>query len=163
KEFLAMDVLDTPHAPPESRHLGEPDKEKLQLHRVVRALRATWRIPLLATIIVLIVTIAVLVSLLAVFPPTRAYISHLQFTFPSPVSCPFPHNSLSAINELLDPVILGIVYDQLELGKYDVDRNQFLGAFSIRPFTLAEAEIAERFRQQMSDRRLSAVERERLE
>jgi hypothetical protein len=157
-----MNVLDAPHAPRSPAH-REPDKEKLQLYCFMRALRATWRIPLLATIILLIVTIALLVSVRAAFPPTRAYISHLQFIFPSAESGRYPNNAPFSINELLDPVILGIVYDQLELGKYEVDRNQFFGAFSIRPFTPAEAEIAERFRQQMSDRRLSAVERERLE
>ena len=90
-------------------------------------------------------------------------LSQFHFTFPSAKSGRYPNNSPFSINEILDPAILDVVYDQLDLGKYEVDHNQFYGSFYIRPFVLAKSEIAERFRQQLADRRLSFVERERLE
>ena len=158
-----MNIIDKPHASPESEAVAAQEKEKLQLRRITRALGATWRIPLAATIVLVVVVIAALVALRASFPPTRVYISQFHFTFPSAESGRYPNNSPFSINEILDPAILDVVYDQLDLGKYEVDRNQFYGSFSIRPFVLAESEIAERFRQQMADRRLSFVERERLE
>jgi len=158
-----MNIIDKPHASPESEAVAAQAKEKLQLRRITRALGATWRIPLAATIVLVVVVIAALVALRASFPPTRIYVSQFHFTFPSAESGRYPNNSPFSINEILDPAILDVVYDQLELGKYEVDRNQFYGSFSIRPFVLAESEITERFRQQMADRRLSFVERERLE
>jgi hypothetical protein len=163
-KFLAMNILDTPHAPPpESERIAAEDKDTFQFRRIVRALLATWRIPLLATLVLLVVAVTLLVALRAILPPTRTYISQLQFTFPSAESGRYPNNSPFSINELLDPAILEVVYDQLDLGKYDVDRNKFYGSFSIRPFTPAESEITERFRQQLADRRVSPIERERLE
>jgi hypothetical protein len=157
-----MNIIDKPHASPEPEGIAE-EKEKLQLRRITRALRATWRIPSVATIVLLVAAIALLVALRAAFPPTRVFISQFHFTFPSAESGRYPNNSPFGINEILDPAILDVVYDQLELGKYDVDRNLFYGSFSIRPFVPAESEISDRFRQQLADRRLSFVERERIE
>ena len=141
-----MNIIDKPHASPESEAVAAQEKEKLQLRRITRALGATWRIPLAATIVLVVLAIAALVALRAIFPPTRVYLSQFHFTFPSAESGRYPNNNAFNINEILDPAILDVVYDQLGLGKYDVDRNEFYGSFSIRPFVLAESEIAERFR-----------------
>src|SRR5262249_38045827 len=134
-----------------------------QMRRILDALGATWRIPLAVTIALVIVAVAALVMLRASFPPTRVYTSQFQFTFPSAESGRYPNNTPFSINEILDPATLSVVYDQLELGTYDINRNEFYDSFSIRPFVLAESEISERFRQQLADRRLSFPERERLE
>jgi len=157
-KLLTMNILDTP---PE--RVASQEKEKLQLRQIVAALRATWRIPLIATIILIVLAITILIAARAMYPPTRTFISQIQFTFPSAESGRYPNNTLFSINELLDPAILGVVYDQLDLGKYNVDRSEFYDAFSIRPYIPAENEISERFRQQLSDRRLTFAEREKLE
>ena len=133
-----MNIIDKPHASPESEAVAAQEKEKLQLRRITRALGATWRIPLVATIVLVVLAIAALVALRASFPPTRVYLSQFHFTFPSAESGRYPNNTPFTINEILDPAILDVVYDQLELGKYDVDRNLFYGSFSIRPFVPAE-------------------------
>lgn len=155
---MTMNIIDTP---PE--HITPQETEKLQLRKIVAALRATWRMPLVATIILIVATITVLIAARAVLPPTRTFISQIQFTFPSAESGRYPNNTLFSINELLDPAILGVVYDQLDLGKYNIDRSEFYNAFSIRPYIPAENEISERFRQQLADRRLTFAEREKLE
>jgi hypothetical protein len=153
-----MNILDTP---PE--RVASQEKEKLQLRQIVAALRATWRIPLIATIILIVLAITILIAARALVSPTRTFISQIQFTFPSAESGRYPNNTLFSINELLDPAILGVVYDQLDLGKYNIDRSEFYDAFSIRPYIPAENEISERFRQQLADRRLTFAEREKLE
>jgi len=153
-----MNILDTP---PE--RVASQEKEKLQLRQVIGALKATWRIPLVATIVLLLLAITILIATRAQFPPTRTFISQIQFTFPSAESGRYPNNTLFSINELLDPAILGVVYDQLDLGKYNIDRSEFYDAFSIRSYIPAENEISERFRQQLADRRLTFAEREKLE
>jgi len=157
-KLLTMNILDTP---PE--RVASQEKEKLQLGLIISALRATWRIPLIATIILLVAAISVLVAARALLPPTRTFISQIQFTFPSAEAGRYPNNSLFSINELLDSAILGVVYDQLDLGKYNIDRTEFYDAFSIRPYIPAENEVSERFRQQLADRRLTFAEREKLE
>ena len=158
-----MNLRDTPPASPLSADNLVQQKESLQVRQILQALHATWRIPLLASICLLLLAVAILVALRAAFPPTRIFISQFHFTFPSAETGRYPNNTPFSINEILDPAILSVVYDQLKLGDYDVDRNEFYDSFSIRPFVLAESEVSERFRQQLADRRLSFVERERLE
>src|SRR5262245_8307355 len=114
-----MNILDTP---PE--RVASQEKEKLQLRQVIGALKATWRIPLVATIVLLLLAITILIATRAQFPPTRTFISQIQFTFPSAESGRYPNNTLFSINELLDPAILGVVYDQLDLGKYNIQRHE---------------------------------------
>jgi hypothetical protein len=158
-----MNISDAPYTDPDRQRIAVREKEKLQFRRIVRALRATWRIPLIASTVLLILSIAVLLSLRTIFPPTRTFISQFHFTFPAAESGRYPNDIPFSINEILDPAIIDTVYEQLELDRYGLDRNEFYGAFSIRPFLLTESEIAERYRQQLADRRLSFVERERLE
>src|SRR5262249_19218309 len=157
QEPAGMNILETPE------RIGAAEKDKWQFRRIMGALAATWRIPLIATIVLLVLTVAILVTLRTIFPPTRTFISQFHFTFPSAESGRYPNDTLFSINEILDPAILEVVYNQFELDKYGLDRNLFYGAFSIRPFALTEPEILERYRQQMADRRLSFAERERLE
>jgi hypothetical protein len=156
-----VNILDAPHVTPEPKRIAAQERE--QLRHIMRSLRATWRLPLIATIIVLVPIISVLVALRTIFPPTRTFISQFHFTFPAAESGRYPNNTPFSINEILDPAILSVVYDQLELARYGVNRDEYYAAFSIRPFVLAELEVSERFRQQLADRRLSFVERERLE
>src|SRR6516165_10417408 len=113
-----MNILDKPHPPPVSEEKMLEEKERLQLRRILAALRATWRLPLIATIVFLILSAAILVALRAYFPPTRTFISQFHFTFPSAESGRYPNDTQFSINEILDPAILSVVYDQLELGKY---------------------------------------------
>jgi hypothetical protein len=158
-----MNISDAPYTDPDRQRIAARKKETLQFRRIVRALRATWRIPLIATAILLLLTIVILFALRTILPPTRTFISQFHFTFPAAESGRYPNDTPFSINEILDPAILDAVYEQLELDRYGVERNEFYGAFSIRPFLLTESEIAERYRQQLADRRLSFVERERLE
>lgn len=162
-KFFEMNIPHSPIAQPDPEYITAREKEKVQLWRIIRALHATWRIPLIASAVFLVLTIAVLLSLRIIFPPTRTFISQFHFTFPSVESGRYPNDTPFSINEIIDPAILDAVYEQLELDRYAVDRNEFYGAFSIRPFSLTESEIAERYRQQLADRRLSFAERERLE
>ena len=83
-----MNIIDKPHASPESEAVAAQEKEKLQLRRIARALGATWRIPLVATIVLVVVVIAALVALRASFPPTRVYFrnSISRFLPPNPAA-----------------------------------------------------------------------------
>jgi hypothetical protein len=60
-----MNILDTP---PE--RVAPQEKEKLQLSRIIGALKATWRIPLVATIILIVLAITTLIAARALVPPT---------------------------------------------------------------------------------------------
>src|SRR6266487_3907392 len=115
-----MNIIDTPHAPPAPEDSMAQQKERRQLRRFLDALRATWLIPLAATIALCLLSAAILVTLRASFPPTRIFLSHFHFTFPSAESGRYPNNTPFSINEILDPAILAVVYEQLDLGKYDV-------------------------------------------
>jgi hypothetical protein len=155
-----MSILHPPHPHPQPEHIAAEQKEKLQIRRITNALRATWRMPLITSIILLVLTVAILLLLRIMFPPTRIFLSQFHFTFPAVGSGRYPNDVPFSINEILDPAILDGVYDQLELDKYGVERNQFYGAFSIRPI---KSETSERYGEQLADPHLLSVERERLE
>ena len=58
---------------------------------------------------------------------------------------------------------MGAIYDRQELEKFGIARDEFYNSLSIRPYVPQEAEVTERFQQQLADRRLTLTERERLE
>jgi len=139
------------------------DHEKSQLRQILGAFRVSWRIPLLAGLIFLILAFAALGVARAIMPATTTFVSQFHFAFPTAQTGRYPNGARFSINEILDPAILNVIYDQLDLARYGIERERYYSAFSIRPFSLAEAEMMERFRQQMLDRRLVVVERERIE
>jgi len=153
---LADEETDSPESA-----LAEQDKRIVS--RFMGGLRATWRVPLLVTFALLILAIAVLAILRVMLPTTTTFISQFHFTFPGAETGRYPNAMVFSINEIVDPEILNTVYDELDLGKYGIERKNFYGAFSIRPFLLTETEIADRYRQELTDRRLSFTERERIE
>src|SRR5262249_498557 len=151
-----------PHDDSKAESFDERQKRRFLL--VANALRATWRIPVITAIVlaVLFVT-AFMILRFAVPSTTTTFISRLQFTFPGLETGRYPNDTRFTINEILDPAILDQVYNDLELNRFGVSHEAFYSAFSIRPFSPTEGEVVDLFRQQLADRRLTFVERERLE
>src|SRR5262249_57530114 len=83
--------------------------------------------------------------------------------FPGVETDRYPNDTRFTINEILDPAILDQVYNDLELNRFGVSHEAFYSAFSIRPFSPTEGEIVDLFRQQLADRRLTFVDRGRLQ
>jgi hypothetical protein len=132
--------------------------------RIANALRATWRFPAIAAVVLAVLSAAAFLILRVVLPSTTTtFISRIQFTFESEERRRYPNGVLFTINEILDLPILAAVYNRLELEHFSIEREEFYAGFSIRPFALTELEIVEQVRQQLSDRRILSVERERLE
>jgi hypothetical protein len=130
-----------------------------RLRLVANALGATWRLPLFMAIIFGILVVAAFMLLRFTFPTTiNTFISRLQFTFPGAEAGRYPNELPFTINEILDRV-----YNDLELNRYGIRHEDFYSAFSIRPFSLTENEIADSFRQLLADRRILFAERERIE
>ena len=157
---MRMTDLPDPKAPPS---LATEEQEKWEFRRLIAAIRRTWRLPSLAAALLLILGFAGLGVLRAVLPASTTFISQFHFTFPTAETGRYPNGVSFSINEILDPAILDVVYEQLEIEKYCIERERFYGGFSIRPFATTGLETAERFRQQLLDRRLSFAERERVE
>lgn len=130
---------------------------------VIAAVSATWRIPVITTLLLLVLCAAGLTVTRAFLPRTTTFVSQFHFTFPTVEAGRYPNGMPFSLNELIDPDVLNLVYAQMDLDKFGLDRDKFYGAFAIRPFLLTEAEIADRYRAQLSDRRISFVERERIE
>jgi hypothetical protein len=157
---MRMTDLPDTKAPPS---LASEEQEKRELRRLIAAIRGTWRIPSLAATLLLILGFAGLGVLRAVLPASTTFILQFHFTFPTAETGRYPNGVPFSINAILDPAILDVVYEQLEIEKYGIERERFYGGFSIRPFATTGLETAERFRQQLLDRRLSFAERERVE
>jgi hypothetical protein len=158
-----MEIADKAPSDAEAQDIGFEESGNNAMSRVSAALLATWRIPLFATLVLLVLTALGLIVARSILPKTTTYISQFHFTFPSAETGRYPNGTLFSINELLDPAILDRTYRQLGLDKYGIKPDDFYGAFSIRPFLLTESDIAETFRQRLADRRLSFAERERIE
>ena len=140
------------------------ERQKRRFLRVANALRATWRIPVITAIVLAVLFVAAFMILRFTVPSTTTtFISRLQFTFPGVETGRYPNDTRFTINEILDPAILDQVYNDLELNRFGVSHETFYSAFSIRPFSPTEGEVVDLFRQQVADRRLTFVERERLE
>ena len=140
------------------------ERQKRRFLRVVNALRATWRIPVITAIVLAVLMVAAFLILRFILPTTTTtFISRFQFTFPGAEAGRYPNDTRFTINEILDPAILDQVYNDLELNRFGVSHQEFYSAFSIRPFSSTERELVELFRQQLADRRLTFAERERLE
>jgi hypothetical protein len=138
--------------------------QKRRLDLVANALRVTWRMPIITAIVLAVLIVAAFMVLRFVWPlTTTTFISRFQFTFPGAQTGRYSNGLDFTINEIIDSAILDEVYNELELNRYGVGHATFYSAFSIRPFSLTEREIAETFRQQLADRRLLIAERERLE
>ena len=135
-----MNIIDKPHASPQSEAVQRRARKRRSCSSAAspRALGATWPIPLVsdhrscrggdrsarrpAGKLSADASLPYRNSISRFLPPNPAAIR---------TTAPF------SINEIVDPAILDVVYDQLDLGKYEVDRNQFYNSFSIRPFVLA--------------------------
>jgi hypothetical protein len=174
---MAMTVPEPPHDDANAGSFEE--REQRRLRRVANALRATWRLPVIAAIIIALLIVPAFVMLRFAFPSTTTtFISRVQFTFPnadigrrvgnllidvSTFDLRYPNDARFTINELLDPAILDQVYNELDLNRLGIRREAFYPAFSIRPFSPTEQELTESYRQLLADRRLLFAERERLE
>jgi hypothetical protein len=169
-----MTVPKPPHVNADEESFEEGDQRLLR--RIANALRATWRLPVIAAIIIAVLIVPAFLILRFAFPSaTTTFISRVQFTFSnfgrvgnalvdtSTFDFRYPNDVRFTINELLDPVILDEVYNELNLNRFKIDRQAFYSAFSIRPFAPTEQEISESYRQLLADKRLLLAERERLE
>ena len=135
---VRMTAAGTSDAHVESEHIPPDEQERWELRRVVSAFGKTWRIPLIATLVLLVLIVGVLAALRTILPTTTTFISQFHFTFPTAESGRFPNGLPFTVNEILDPAILDAVYHQLELDKHGIEREKFYGGFSIRPFLLTE-------------------------
>src|SRR2546425_149878 len=120
-----MLTVDRSNVPGEPDLVAQEKREGWALHRIINALRATWRIPLIATAVLFIVIVAGLAVLRVVLPSTTTFVSQLHFTFPSAEAGRYPNGVPFSINEILDPAVLDVVYNQLELDKYGLERKNF--------------------------------------
>jgi hypothetical protein len=175
---IAMSVPEPPHDNAKAESFEE--QEQRRLLRVANALRATWRLPVIAAIVIAVLIVPAFVILRVVFSSTTTtFLSRVQFTFGpnsdiarrvgnalidvSTFDIRYPNDARFTINELLDPAILDQVYNELDLNRLGIRREAFYPAFSIRPFSPTEQELTESYRQLLADRRLLFAERERLE
>src|SRR5262245_13979273 len=157
-----MTVPRPPHD--DSKAESFEERQKRRFLRVTNALRATWRLPVITAIVLAVLIVAAFMILRVALPSTTTtFISRFQFTFPGVERGRYPNEARFTINEILDPAILDQVYNELDLNRFGVRHEAFYSAFSIRPFSPTEGEVVDLFRQQLADRRLTFVERERLE
>jgi hypothetical protein len=133
------------------------------IQRIFSSLSATWRIAGAIGLGSLIVLLSVLFFLRSTVPAITTYLARLEFKFPGVESGRYPNGEPFSLNEIIEPAVISPIYEKFKLDQFKVDRDEFFNAFSIRPYVPQEAEIAERFQQQLADRKLTVTERERIE
>lgn len=140
-----------------------PTQENNRLQDLSAAIWATRAVPLIAGIVGIICIIGLISFLRLTIPATTTYSARIQFTFPEAAQGKYPNDSPFSINEVIDPNVLSSIYADHNLAQYGISPSAFYTAISVRPFSPTEAESVERARQQLSDRRLTLTERERVE
>jgi hypothetical protein len=158
-----MTVVDITGPDPEPGQTRAGGRKTVRLGHIANSVFRTWKIPALVGIIALVLLSAAILILHFVVPTTTTYIARFQFVFPGIDNGKYPSGLPFAINEIIDPVILSKIYDQYHLEEYNIDRAIFYHSFSIRPYTPTEQEMADRFRAELADRRLTFSERENVE
>jgi hypothetical protein len=126
-------------------------------------LASTWRVPLALGVLTAAFFLLGLFVVRSAVPTTTTYLARFEFKFPGVEAGNFPNGDQFSLNEIIEPNIVGTIYDRQALDKFGIDRDEFFNALTIRPFVPQEAEITERFQQQLADRRLTLTEKERLE
>src|SRR5262245_4074978 len=106
-----------------------------QLALFAEAVRATWRVPFITAILLGVLIVAGFMLLRFALPSTTiTFISRFQFTFPDAQTGRYPNNAFFTINEILDPVILDLVYNELGLSRFGVKMEEYYSGFFIRRF-----------------------------
>lgn len=142
-----------------STQINEPTVHQ----RLYHAAKAAWKLAAIVAVFFLIVLSTVLFLLRSAVPATTTYFARFEFKFPGVESGRFPSGDVFSLNEIIEPAVVGPIYDRFKLDSYKIDRGEFFNALSIRPYIPQETEIIERFQQQLADRRLTITERERIE
>lgn len=130
---------------------------------LISLVTSTWRAPLVLGILTAVFLLVGLFFVRFAVPSTTTYLARFEFKFPGVEAARFPNGDRFSLNEIIEPNIVGTIYDRQGLDKFGISRDEFFNALSVRPFVPQEAEITERFQQQLADRRLTLTERERLE
>ena len=128
-----------------AEHVGDDVRQERRggvgVAAAIAAILATWRIPVVTTLLLLVLCVAGLTVTRVFLPRSTTFVSQFHFSFPAVEAGRYPNGMPFSINELIDPAVLDLVYAQMDLDKYGLDRDKFYGAFSIRPFLLTEVEI----------------------
>ena len=133
------------------------------IDRILAIAAATWMLPAIIAIVVTVFGAGVIALVRLATPTTTTYLARIQFTFPEVTRGQLPNLSPFSLNELIDPSILNILYKDFDIGNLNISLDEFVAGFAIRPFAPEGDELAERFRAQLADRRLTFAERERIE
>jgi hypothetical protein len=137
--------------------------ESSSLQRWWLAASATWRFAAIVSLIFLLLAGSILFFLSRSIPASTTYFARFELKFPGIATGRLPNGDPFSLNEIIEPAILGEVYDRFKLEQFGVKRDEFFNAFSIRPYAPEESQITSRFQDQLADRRLTLTEREKVE
>lgn len=91
-------------------------------------------------------------------PITNTAVVEVRFNFPSVQKGSYPNGQKFSISDITAPAILSQVYDKYQLGKYNINRVDFVGAIQVLPFATNRAFIEAEFKTALGSKGLSAAE-----
>ena len=125
-----------------------------------------WSKRYVIAFVVLLMT-TVFGSLLAVsrlaLPSTQTYQSVAKLVFLGAKEGRYPNNAQFSLTDVIAPAVLERVYTANQLGNHGVSDSAFSGALSIAPYSENYAYIADRYHAKLNNKRLTFVQREKIE
>jgi hypothetical protein len=129
---------------------------KAELHEVeiadseidlLRLARQIWKFKLLIVLVALVfvVVAGLYVSLTRILAKSDIYEYIIQTDFQGRDLDQYPNESPFRLSDIIAPAILSKIYTEKNIEKYGVDKDEFISAFTVAPYTKDRVIIKQKF------------------
>lgn len=142
---------------------GADAQETVGLDAVWEAIRNS----LMRAIVVSVFAAIALGGLIAVYrlvePATQTFNHAIELVFLNAADSKYPNDTPFSLSDIVAPNILSKVYDYNGLSDRNIKLNEFMSSISIAPYSPTLAETIDRYRDRLSDRKLTFAEKTAIE
>ncbi len=105
-----------------------------------------------------VTTLGALATIYFFSPPVKQFSTILQFNFPSAEKGKYPSGQDFSSSDLISAKVLMLVYESNKLGKSNVNIDEFMDNLSVMPFSDSIEFIKAKYKDQLSNKKLSPPE-----
>ena len=151
-------VASSPPADPVNRVDDEID-----LLGLIKAVLATWKVWLLALIVVSALYGAYQASKIVILSNEITYAKPIRLTFPDAHKLQFPNGSPFAFGDIIAPAVVQLAHQRNRLDEYDMTVADLQGSLSAEPYAPTYPAIVEKYRKLLADKKLNFEQVEEIQ